>query len=91
MLLIAGVIAVAMKIVGMLLITSLLIMPAATARRFARSPEQMAGTAVVIGMLAVLGGLVGSLVWDLPSGPSVVTAAALMFACSLMVPVPRAA
>lgn len=91
MLLIAGVIAIAMKIVGILLITSLLIVPAATARRFARSPEQMAGTAVVIGMLAVLGGLAGSLVWDLPSGPSVVTSAALMFACSLMVPVPRAA
>jgi zinc transport system permease protein len=91
MLLIAGVIAIAMKIVGILLITSLLIVPAATARRFARSPEQMAGTAALIGMLAVLGGLAGSLVWDLPSGPSVVTSAALMFACSLMVPVPRAA
>jgi zinc transport system permease protein len=91
MLLIAGVIAIAMKIVGILLITSLLIVPAATARRFARSPEQMAGTAAVIGMLAVMGGLAGSLVWDLPSGPSVVTSAALMFACSLMVPVPRAA
>ena len=91
MLLIAGVIAIAMKIVGILLITSLLIVPAATARRFARSPEQMAGTAALIGMLAVLGGLAGSLVWDLPSGPSVVTAAAVMFACSLMVPVPRAA
>jgi len=91
MLLIAGVIAIAMKIVGILLITSLLIVPAATARRFARSPEQMAGTAAVIGMLAVMGGLTGSLFWDLPSGPSVVTSAALMFACSLMVPVPRAA
>ena len=91
MLLIAGVIAIAMKIVGILLITSLLIVPAATARRFARSPEQMAGAAAVIGMLAVLGGLIGSLFWDLPSGPSVVTSAALMFACSLMVPVPRAA
>jgi zinc transport system permease protein len=91
MLLIAGVIAIAMKIVGILLITSLLIVPAATARRFARSPEQMAGAAAVVGMLAVMGGLTGSLVWDLPSGPSVVTSAALMFACSLMVPVPRAA
>ena len=41
-LLIAVVIAIAMKIVGILLITSLLIIPAATARRFARTPEQMA-------------------------------------------------
>ena len=42
MLLIAVVIAVAMKIVGVLLITSLLIIPAAAAQRHARSPEQMA-------------------------------------------------
>ncbi len=91
MLLIAAVIAIAMKIVGILLITSLLIVPAATARRFSRSPEQMAVVASVIGMAAVIGGLMGSLFWDLPSGPSVVTAAALMFAASLMAPIPRPA
>lgn len=91
MLLIAAVIAIAMKIVGILLITSLLIVPAATARRFSRSPERMAVTASLIGMAAVVGGLLGSLFWDLPSGPSVVTAAALMFALSLMAPMPRAA
>ena len=49
MLLIAVVIALAMKIVGILLITSLLIIPAATARRFARTPEAMAVIAALIG------------------------------------------
>jgi len=82
-LLIALVIAVAMKIVGILLITSLLVIPAATARQFARTPEQMALLAVVAGGLAVSGGLFGSLRWDTPSGPSIVVAALLLFIASL--------
>ncbi len=57
MLVTALTIGVAMKFVGALIITSLLIIPAATARRFARTPEQMAGVAVLVGMLAVTGGL----------------------------------
>ena len=79
MLLIALVIAVAMKVVGILLITSLLIIPAATARWFARTPEQMALLAALIGCLAVGGGLFASLQWDLPAGPAVVVAAAMLF------------
>ena len=79
MLLIALVIAVAMKVVGILLITSLLIIPAATARRFAHTPEQMALLAALVGCLAVGGGLFGSLQWDLPAGPAVVVAAAMLF------------
>ena len=82
-LLIAVVIAIAMKIVGILLTTSLLIIPAATARRFARTPEQMALLAVAAGMAAVAGGLAGSLAWDTPSGPSMVVAAFGLFLLSL--------
>jgi zinc transport system permease protein len=83
MLAIAVVIAIAMKIIGILLITSLLIIPAATARRFARTPEQMAVLASVAGCLAVAGGLAASLRFDTPSGPSVVVAAAALFLLSL--------
>ncbi len=82
-LLIAIVISIAMKIVGILLITAMLIIPAATARRFAETPEQMAVLAVVAGAVAVLCGLAGSVVWDTPSGPSVVVAAFLGFLASL--------
>ena len=82
MLLIAIVIAVAMKVVGILLITSLLIIPAATARRFARSPEGMAMLASGLGCVAVNVGLWASLCWDTPAGPSVVVAAAALFAFS---------
>ncbi len=79
MLVIALLIAVAMKVVGVLLITSLLIIPAATASHFARTPEQMALLASLFGVLAVGGGLFGSLQWDLPAGPAVVFCAALVF------------
>ena len=73
-LLIALAVAIAMKIIGLILIVALLIIPAATARRFARSPEQMAVLASVVGVVAVAGGLHGSLAWDTPSGPSIVVA-----------------
>jgi zinc transport system permease protein len=85
-LLIAITIAAAMKIVGVLLITSLLIIPAATARRFARTPEQMAVLAAILGAVAVGAGLYASLYFDTPSGPSIVVAAAAMFALSALTP-----
>jgi zinc transport system permease protein len=49
-------IGIGMKIIGILLITSLLIIPAAAARRFSRTPEAMAIIASVIGVLSVLSG-----------------------------------
>jgi len=84
MLLLALVIAIAMKIVGILLITSLLIIPAATARRWSSSPEVMAIVSAVVGAVAVVGGLFGSLRFDTPSGPSIVVAALAIFVLSLI-------
>jgi zinc transport system permease protein len=77
----AIVIAVAMKIVGVLLITALLIIPAATARRLARTPEQMVALAMLFGFIAVSGGLALSWELDTPAGPSVVVTA---FSCFLL-------
>ena len=79
MLLIAIIVAIALKIVGLLPITALLIIPAATARAFARNPEHMALIAAGIGALSVVCGLWGSLLWDTPSGPSIVVAALAAF------------
>jgi len=87
MLLMAAVIAISMKIVGVLLITAMLIIPAATARRFSSGPEQMAILAALIGVIAVLAGLFASLERDTPTGPSIVVAALLLFVLSLL-PVP---
>ena len=88
MLLIAGLIALAMKIVGILLVTSLIIIPAATARRFSATPEAMAVLAAIIGCLAVAGGLAGSMAFDTPSGPSIVVAAFALFLVSALNPAP---
>lgn len=82
MLIMASVIAMAMKLVGILLITALLIIPAATARRFSTGPEQMAVLASVIGACGVVAGLFGSLQFDTPSGPSIVVAALGLFLLS---------
>ncbi len=79
MLVMALVIAVAMKIVGVLLIVSMLIIPAAAARRFAASPEAMAVLAALIGCASVAGGLGASLTWDTPAGPSIVVVATAIF------------
>ncbi len=86
MLLIAIVIAVAMKVVGVLLITSLLIIPPAAAQRHARTPEQMALGASILGCLAVLGGLGMSWNLDTPAGPSIVVSAALLFLLAVSLP-----
>jgi zinc transport system permease protein len=84
MLLLAVIVSVSLKIVGILLITSLLVIPAATARRLSRTPEQMAAIAAAIGCIAVGGGMAESYAWDLPSGAAIVlTATALFVAVAL--------
>jgi zinc transport system permease protein len=80
------VVAIAMKVVGILLITSLLIIPAAAARRFARTPEIMAALASALGCVAVALGLWASLRWDTPAGPSVVVAATGLFLLGAIIP-----
>ncbi|MCQ3829903.1 zinc ABC transporter permease subunit ZnuB [Microbulbifer elongatus] len=79
MLMLALLIAIAMKVVGVLLITALLIIPAATARRISTTPEQMAGFASLIGCISVTVGLAASVLWDSPAGPSIVLAAGVIF------------
>ena len=79
MLVMAIVVAVSMKIVGVLLITSLMIIPPAIARHFAKSPEQMAFGASAAGALAVCGGIAMSYFGNTPTGPSIVLTAALLF------------
>ncbi len=91
MLLIGVVIAIAMKVVGILLITSLLIIPAASARRLANSPEQMAVTASLLGIVSVILGLFASMHFDTPAGPSVVVAALLQFLLLYTLPIRRLA
>lgn len=81
-LLLAFTIGIAMKFVGALIITSLLIIPAATARYFSKTPEVMAILSIIIGMISVLSGLLFSFLYDTPTSPSVVLSnAGLFFVC----------
>lgn len=80
----ALVVAISIKVVGALLIGALLLIPAATARSFARTPEAMAGLAALLGAAAALAGLAASYIWDTPAGPSVVVAAAAGFAATTL-------
>lgn len=76
----AVVVAVAIKVVGVLLIAALLIIPPAAARPFSATPERMGLLAAGAGAAAALLGLAMSLTWDTPAGPSIVVAAAALFA-----------
>ena len=80
----ALVVAIAIRIVGALLVSAMLIVPAAAARGFSATPEQMAGSATAIGAVAVLGGLWASLWLDTPAGPSIVGISALIYAFTLV-------
>ncbi len=80
----AMVVAVALKVVGALLISALLIIPAAAARGFARSPEAMALGAVALGALSCLLGLMLSLWQDTPAGPSIIATATAIFVASAL-------
>ena len=77
-------VAISIQIVGLLLIVSLLIIPAASARLLARSPQQMAVIASLIGGLSVTGGLAASGQWDLPAGPAIVLVASGCFLALLL-------
>ncbi|QFQ89280.1 hypothetical protein F8A10_18115 [Paracoccus kondratievae] len=79
----AVVVAIAIRIVGALLISAMLIVPAAAARGFSATPERMAGSATLIGAIAVLGGLWASLRLDTPAGPSIVAISALIYVVTL--------
>jgi zinc transport system permease protein len=76
----AIVVAVAIKVVGVLLIAALLVIPAAAARPLSRTPESMAFVAGAIGGLSAVLGLWAAYFLDTPAGPSIVCIAALIFA-----------
>ena len=86
MLLLALTVAVSLKVIGILLVTALLVIPAAAARRFSGTPETMALLAGLIGCASVLLGMASSFQWDLPTGAAIVVAAAVLFVLGLIIP-----
>ena len=82
MVILAIVVAVAIKVVGVLLIAAMLIIPAAAARPLSKTPEAMTFVAGTIGIGSVLAGVWGSYYYDTPTGPTIVCVAAVVFALS---------
>ena len=80
----AVVVAVGIKVVGVLLIISMLIIPAASARSLGSTPEKMALFACLIGVSSAILGLNASYVFDTPTGPSIVSVASLIFISTLI-------
>jgi zinc transport system permease protein len=78
------VVAVSLQIIGLLLITAMLIIPAATSRRLANSPGQMALIATLVGVVSVISGIFLSVELDAPSGPSIVVISAILFFLSYL-------
>jgi zinc transport system permease protein len=89
-LLVAIAVALAMKVVGVLLVVSLLMIPAGAARFLARTPAGAAAVAAAVGCVAVVGGLAASYAFDAPAGPSIVAAALALFAAAALAPRARA-
>nr|WP_319391197.1 metal ABC transporter permease [uncultured Cohaesibacter sp.] len=81
----AVVVAVAIKVVGVLLIAALLIIPAAAARPFSTTPEAMGGIAVLIGGFSALSGLYVAYHFNTPTGPTIVSLAACLFVLSTVI------
>jgi zinc transport system permease protein len=81
--LMAAIIAISIKMVGLLLITGMMIIPAAAARNLSNSPKQMVVISIIFGLLSVLIGLYASLELNTPSGPSIITTSLLFFILSL--------
>ena len=85
-LLVAAMTAISMKIVGLLLITALLVIPAAAARRLSATPEAMAVIAAILAGVAVLMGLALSAYANAITGPAIVLSAGLLFVLTLLRP-----
>ncbi|MCC3860578.1 iron chelate uptake ABC transporter family permease subunit [Pseudemcibacter aquimaris] len=79
MLLIAFLVAVALKVIGVLLITALMIIPAAAARTISKTPLQMILFSAIGGVVAVVSGIMASSQWDVPTGPAIVLSATVLF------------
>ena len=82
--LMAAVIAISIKMVGLLLITGMLIIPAAMARNISASPLQMVFYSIIGGLLSVIIGLFSSLEFNTSSGPSIIAASLFLFILSLL-------
>ncbi|MBD3372592.1 MAG: metal ABC transporter permease [Candidatus Coatesbacteria bacterium] len=83
--LIAAVVAVAVRAVGILFVTALLILPAAAARNLARRQGTMFWWAAGLGALSAVGGILASVVLNTATAASIILVGAVLFGVSLVI------
>ncbi|MFQ5905419.1 MAG: metal ABC transporter permease [bacterium] len=84
LLLMAIAIILAIKVVGIILVSALLVLPAATARQLTNNYRAMTAWSVVLGVASTIAGLFLSYYLDLPSGATIVLFAGFLFFLSLI-------
>ena len=82
---IALLVAVMMKVMGVLLIAAMLVIPTSSARLFSRSPEQMVAVSALYGLGALAGGISSSFHFDWQTGPAIVVSATLLLLITLAI------
>ena len=82
---IALLVAVMMKVMGVLLIAAMLVIPTTSARLFSRSPEQMVYISGLYGLFALGGGITSSFHFDWQTGPAIVVSATVLLLLTLAV------
>ena len=82
--LLATVASLSIKTVGILLVTALLIVPAAAAKNVSKSFRQLLTLTVAISLVSVVGGLLGSYYWNTASGPTIVLTSLFFFVVTLI-------
>lgn len=83
-LLVSLIFAISIRLVGVLLINALLIIPCSIAKIWAKSPIQMAILGSIFGCLTIVLGMMGSLLWNVPTGPAIVVSATILFILNII-------
>jgi zinc transport system permease protein len=78
-------VATSIRLLGIILVTSLLVIPAATARNLSCNLRQHILLSVLVGLIGGLGGIALSYRYDVASGPTIVLTCIAMFVVSLLV------
>ena len=78
-------IVISAKIIGIILITSLLITPGVIGKLFAKSINQMILISLIIGFVSSVLGFIASYYFDIPSGPTIVVTLFVLFIISYII------
>lgn len=77
-------IALSIKVIGIVLVTGLLIIPAAVAKNLAKSFKQVVWMAMVVSLISVISGILISFYINIPSGPAIILVGTVFFILAVL-------